>query len=88
VERLKKTKITILADEDGTSHPPLDYDARQESNKTNSYAAASLLPGAGMDFTLVFSVPRGTKAKALVFSLLTYPKDVGKKETVDVRVNF
>ncbi len=95
---LKKTQVpvlteripgnTALADENGQSYPPLDYDARQEIDKTQSYAAASLLPGAAMDFTLVFSVPKETKAKALVFSLLTYPGDVGKKETVDVRVNF
>ncbi len=79
---------TALADENGQSYPPVDYDARQGSDKTQSYAAASLLPGASMDFTLVFSIPKETKAKALVFSLLTYPGDVGKKETVDVRINF
>jgi hypothetical protein len=79
---------TALADDNSQSYAPVDYDARQESDKTQSYAAASLVPGAGMDFTLIFSVPKGTKAKALIFSLLTYPNDVGKKETVDVRINF
>lgn len=79
---------TALAAEEDHSYPPLDYDAVQESDKIMSYAASALLPGAATDFALVFSVPKGTTPKALVFSTLAYPGDVGKKETTDVRVSL
>ena len=76
---------TGLADDQDHSYPPLEYDARQAINKTQSYEAESLLPGAAADFALVFSVPQGTKPKALVFSLSTYPKPW---ETAEVRVSL
>jgi hypothetical protein len=79
---------TALADENGQSYSPVDYDARQESDKpelcSNIITSRSIYgfhPG-------IQCTKRDTKAKALVFSLLTYPDDVGKKETVDVRINF
>jgi len=78
---------TALADTQGQSYTPLDYDARQASNKWQDYAAASLLPGAGMDLALVFSVPVGKTPKSLVFTALTYPNDVGGKGT-DLRIEL
>lgn len=78
---------TGLADTNGQSYQPLDYDARQESDKIMSYAAASLLPGAGMDVVLVFSVPEGTTPKALVCTLIRYPDDVPGRGK-DVRIEL
>lgn len=77
---------TSLADAGGQSYPPLDFDARQLSGKFSSYEASALLPGAKSNFVLVFSVPKSTVPKALVFTLLSYPDDVGRKQTTDVRV--
>jgi hypothetical protein len=77
---------TALADTEEHSYAPLDYDARQEINKTQSYAAAALLPGAATEFALVFSVPQGITPKALVFSIMMYPDDIGKNKFTNVRV--
>lgn len=63
---------TGLADADGHSYAPLDYDAEQAINKTQSYEGKPLLPGALADFALVFSVPKGTKPAALVFTAFRY----------------
>ncbi len=78
---------TLLADDLGGSYPPVDYDAAQLSGKLADYAAKRLLPGAGADFALVFSVPAEIKPKSLVFSVITYPDDVGGKGT-DVRIEL
>jgi hypothetical protein len=79
---------TGLADTNGQSYEPMDFDARQLTDKIGSYEATPLLPGAKSDFALVFSVPKSVKAKALVFTLLTYPDSVGAKTTTDVRVSL
>jgi hypothetical protein len=65
-----KENLTALADGDGGSYKPVRVDV-----KTGEYDYAAvkdtpaLLPGAKADFALVFSVPKGTKLKDLVFSL-------------------
>jgi hypothetical protein len=79
---------TALADDAEHSYAPIDYDARQEINKTQSYAASALLPGAAAEFALAFSVPKGTHPKALVFSLMAYPNDVGRDDHTNVRVEL
>ena len=48
--------------------------------------AASLLPGAATEFALIFSVPQGITPKALVFSIMMYPDDIGKTKFTNVRV--
>jgi hypothetical protein len=63
---------TGLIDDAGYSYQPVDYDARQLQDKIQSYEGAPLLSGAVADFALVFSVPRGTKPKLLVFTLSAY----------------
>jgi hypothetical protein len=63
---------TGLIDDARHSYQPIDYDARQSMDKIQSYEAAPLLPGAGADFALVFSVPRGTKPELLRFTLKDY----------------
>jgi outer membrane biosynthesis protein TonB len=68
---------TALTDAAGTVYTPYDYDARQESNKTQSYAAEPVAAGASVDFAIVFLVPKGTGAQTLRFTILRYPDDVG-----------
>jgi hypothetical protein len=77
---------TGLVDDAGHSYQPVDYDARQaEGSKISSFEGAPLLPGAAADFALVFSVPRGTKPKLLIFTL----KDYGHfSEGTDVQVSL
>lgn len=70
---------TGLIDYEGRSYQPLDYDARQASDKIMSYAGASILPDAVADFALVFSVPKGTKPRTLIFTASTY-LDNGTKD--------
>ena len=78
---------TALADDKGNSYPPTDFDARQESDKIQSYASISLLPGARIEFAILFTVPKGTHPKSLVFSEAAYPDDLPYKWT-DVRVDL
>jgi hypothetical protein len=80
----RKPGNTGLIDIQGHSYQPLDYDARQEQDKIGSYAGARLLPGAVADFALIFSVPKGTKPKALVFTLNDYPTFKG----TDVQISL
>lgn len=56
-------------------------------NKIQSYEAEPLLPGAAADFALVFSVPKGTKPGALVFTCLEYPPPT-QSDLDDVRVSL
>jgi len=93
--RLQKTQSPVLTerepgntgliDDAGHSYQPIDYDARQQSDKIQSFEAAPLLPGAEADFALVFSVPRGTKPDSLVFTLKDYDH---LSEGTDVRVSL
>lgn len=69
---------TGLIDSQGHSYQPLDYDARQESDKVMSYAGAALLPGAVADFALVFSVPKGTRPRSLVCTIKAYADSKGE----------
>jgi hypothetical protein len=55
----------------------LDVDAVQDSNKFQSYAAATVKGGGAVDFALVFAIPRNAKPMTLVFSLMLNPQDVG-----------
>lgn len=78
---------TALYDTEGAAYTPLDYDASQESNKTQGYAALPVGPGEGADFVIVFSVPRGIKPSRLVFTILRHPDDVGLPGK-DVKIKF
>jgi hypothetical protein len=70
---------TALADSQGESYPPAIYDLEE----TGSFDSKKLLPGAKLDFTVLFSVPEGTHLKDLVFTLRTL-SDKGS----DVRVTL
>jgi hypothetical protein len=92
--RLDKTRSPVLTernpgntglfDEEGRSYQPVDFDARQLSDKIMSYEAAPVLPGAVADFALVFSIPKGAKPKTLNFTCSTYLMDKG----TDVQVGL
>jgi hypothetical protein len=69
---------TALADMDGESHPPIGFDFAGAPLQSKE-----LLPGAKLDFALLFSVPEDTKLKDLVFTL----RNIGEKGT-DVRVSL
>ncbi len=72
----RRPENTGLIDYEGHSYQPMDYDARRESTGP-SYAGAAILPGAVADFALVFSVPKGTREKSLVFTIKDYSEPKG-----------
>jgi hypothetical protein len=53
---------TALTDDQGQSYEPVDFDDR----------SGSLVPGGAKNFAVVFSVPKGTKLKDLIFTLYGY----------------
>jgi hypothetical protein len=69
-----------LADMQGESHAPVGYDLEGAPIQSKP-----LLPGAKTDFTLLFSVPEGTRLKDLVFTLRN--NDFSQKGN-DVRVSL
>ena len=71
---------TAIADTDGASHPPVAYDFAGAPIQT-----APMLPGAGMTFSVVFSLPNDAKPKDLIFTLL---RNDGADKGADVRVSL
>ena len=72
---------TAIADMDGTSHPPVGYDFQGAPTQTTP-----LIPGASLNFPILFSVPQETRLKDLIFTLRTNGSgDSGYK---DVRVSL
>lgn len=74
---------SALTDDQGQSYPPRDFDKRVASTDEGP----PLLPGAQTDFALLFSVPKGTALKDLVFSLQNAYEDTPDGGT-DVRVSL
>ena len=72
-----------LTDDQGQSYAPTDFDKRGGSLDEGPH----LLPGAQTDFAVLFSVPKGTALKDLVFSLQTAYADFPDGGT-DVRVSL
>ena len=70
-------KQTALADDQGQSYAPLDFDVR----------AGTLLPGAGKTFAIVFSVPKGTHLKSLIVTLWGYGETSTKATNVRVALD-
>jgi hypothetical protein len=58
---------TALTDDQGLSYPPIAYDIPEG----RPFEGKELLPGAAMDFAVLFTVPQGTRLKDLVFTLRT-----------------
>jgi hypothetical protein len=74
---------TGLADNQGQSYAPMDYDKRGGS----SDEGPKLLPGAQTEFAILFSVPKGTVLKDLVFSIQNAYEDTPEGGT-DVRITL
>jgi hypothetical protein len=72
---------TALADADGSSHPPVAYDFDGAPTQTTA-----LIPGASINFPILFSVPQDTRIKDLVFTLRTNGGSDGSYK--DVRVSL
>ena len=70
-----------LTDNEGQSYAPTDFDKRGGSTDEGP----NLLPGAQTDFAVLFSVPKGTALKDLVFSLQNAYEDTPDGGT-DVRI--
>jgi hypothetical protein len=70
---------TALADTKSESYPVIGYDIEESA----PFKSKALLPGAGLEFVALFSVPEGTEVKDLVFTLRTI-EDPG----TDVRVTL
>lgn len=74
---------TGLTDEQGQSYAPIEYDKRGGATDEGP----SMLPGSQTDFAVLFSVPKGTVLKDLVFSLQTAYDDYPDGGT-DVRITL
>lgn len=72
---------TALTDANGQSYPPIHFDVRRSGH----YDGTALLPGAASNFTVIFSVPKDTPLKDLVFTIRT---DDGAIADTDVRINL
>lgn len=78
---ISDTKIhTALADMDGSSHAPIAYDF-----EGGPIQSKWLVPGAALNFALLFSVPQDTKMKDLIFTLKNNQSD---EKGNDVRVSL
>lgn len=72
-----------LTDDQGQSYAPLAFDKHVESTDEGP----SMLPGSQTTFATIFSVPKGTKLKDLVFSLQNAYEDYPDGGT-DVRISL
>ena len=73
---------TSLTDQDAGSYQPAGYDVfADEGAPLGKYA----LPGASIPFNILFNVPKDTKLKDLVFSVVLYGER-GDKKSTDFRV--
>ena len=73
---------TALADNQGQSYAPVDYDKR--GGHTDE--GPTMLPGSQTEFAIVFSVPKGTVLKDLVFSVQNVDEAV--EVGTDVRITL
>lgn len=71
---------TALADMAGSSYPPIAYDF-----DGGPIQSKPLVPGAALNFAVLFSVPEGTHIKDLIFSL---KNNQGDEKASDVRVTL
>ena len=74
---------TALTDDQGQSYQPIGFDKHGGDNDTGGL----MLPGSQSLFVVLFSVPKNTVFKDLVYSLQTFPDDFPDGGT-DVRVSL
>ena len=72
-----------LADDQGASYAPTAFDKRGGSTDEGP----KMLPGAQADFVVLFSVPKGTTLKDMIFSLQNAYEDYPEGGT-DVRISL
>lgn len=75
---------TGIIDKYNRTYAPYDFDARQARDKIQSYESAPFLPGGAADFALVFSVPKNTIPKTLLFTIQTYLGQYTRDISVDL----
>ncbi len=73
-----------LTDADGHSFPVKDYDVHY----TYYNWGAEALPGASIDFALVFETPADAHPQDLVYSIYRYEDRGNSSKTTDVRVHM
>lgn len=66
---------TALTDDQGQSYPPVDFDVR----------SGALVSGGAKNFAIVFSVPKGTNLKDLIFTVYSYG---ASSKATNVRVSL
>jgi hypothetical protein len=71
--------LTALTDDQGESFRPIAFDMEEES----PFLGKALLPGAGTDLVVLFTVPPGRNLKDLVFTLRTI-NEKGKEVRVSL----
>ena len=71
---------TSLTDDQGQSYPPFQFDL----TGSGFYGPPSMLPGSSQHFAAIFSIPKGTNLKDLVFSLCSYDDT----KVADVRISL
>lgn len=84
---------TALTDDQEHTYAPYNF----EGGKVDGYDVhidetapngSYVLPGAAIDFTIIFNAPSDTHPKDLIFSILKYAeRDKAKTKSVDVRVS-
>ena len=73
---------TALTDSEAQSYAPMDYDKR--GGHTDE--GPTMLPGSQTEFAIVFSLPKGTTLKDLVFSIQNF--DEAPDGGTDVRISL
>lgn len=78
---------TALTDDQEHSYAPYAYDAH---NETGPYGGPKMLPGSAAEFAVIFSVPKGTNPKDVIFTIISdvdlHEEKPGKLGT-DVRIS-
>jgi hypothetical protein len=80
---------TALTDDREQSYPPKAYDVREAEH---SPVGATFLPGAAIEFSIVFVVPKDAKPSSLIFTAMRYddraPFDQKKRPPTDIRIKL
>jgi len=72
----RKCGNTALADTQEHSYAPMAYDAH---NETGPYGGPKMLPGSAAEFAVIFSVPKGTQPKDILFAIIS-DKDLAEEK--------
>lgn len=77
---------TALTDDMEHSFAPIDFDAHDE---TGPYGGPKMLPGSAAEFAVIFSAPKGTMPKDLVFSIISGDDlHTNGKPGIDLRISL